>query len=84
METITLKQYADQIGAELKPACLCDMPIMSKEDSDGKSYFGGIGWVTEWLQVKDPSGGVNKSGEWPFSVQKCSHDGTLTICASGY
>lgn len=79
--TSTLAEYAGSIGAELKATCLADMPVMKKKVSDGKSFFGGLGWVTEWLEVKDPNGGVNKTGLWPASVQKLS-DGSLIVVVS--
>ena len=57
------------------------MPVTVKGSSDGESYFGGSGFVTEWLAVKDPSGGVNGCGFWPASVQKL-RDGSLVVSAS--
>ena len=83
MNTETLSEYANRIGAELKPTCLAGMPIMKRSTSDGKSFFGGSGWVTEWLEVKDPGGGINKTGLWPASVQKLDN-GKLLISVSSY
>ncbi len=79
---LTLSEYASKIGAELKPTSLSDMPIMEYAKSSG-NYFAGLGIVNEWLKVKDPSGGVNKTGLWPFSVQELGN-GELVIVASGY
>jgi hypothetical protein len=77
----TLAEYASRIGAELKPTCLADMPVVKKTDVDGNSFFAGLGWVTTWLQVKDPDGGLNKSGMWPASVQMLG-DGSLVVATS--
>ncbi len=79
---LTLSEYASKIGAELKPTSLADMPIIEYAKSNG-NYFDGLGMVNEWLNVKDPSGGVNKTGLWPFSVQELEN-GNLVITSSGY
>ena len=80
---LTLEEYAKSINAKLMPTCLADMPIVKKQPSNGK-YFIGSNVVVEWLNVKDPSGGLNGYlGYWPFSVEKLEDD-SLVIRASGY
>ena len=82
METLT--EYALRIGAELKVTCLSDMPVMSaNKNAQPDNFFCGDKSVDTWLQVKDPSGGVNKSGEWPFKVLK-NKAGKLSIVGSSY
>lgn len=69
MNIETLSEYALRIGAKLKPTCLADMPVISESiNKQPANFFCGDKRVSAWLQVKDPSGGVNKSGEWPFQV----------------
>ncbi|PHR55946.1 MAG: hypothetical protein COA43_14600 [Robiginitomaculum sp.] len=80
----TLIEYANRIGAELKPTCLADMTVMSaKKNSQPDNFFCGDKKIDTWLEVKDPSGGVNKSGKWPFNVLKDS-DGMLSIVCCSY
>ena len=82
METLT--EYALRIGAKLKPTCLADMPVMKESKNDQpNNFFCGLDRVNAWLQVKDPSGGVNKSGEWPFQVLE-DEFGNLSIMGSSY
>tara|TARA_R110000772_G_scaffold118673_2_gene224336 strand:- start:250 stop:498 length:249 start_codon:yes stop_codon:yes gene_type:complete len=82
METLT--EYALRIGAELKATCLAGMPVMSAhKNSQPDNFFCGDKSVDTWLQVKDPSGGVNKSGEWPFKVLK-DKTGELSIVGCSY
>jgi len=82
MKKLTLSEYAQFIGAELRATCLADMPVMSESKAEGSS-FGGLGWVETWLSVKDPSCGMNKTGEWPASVQR-KRDGSLIVVVSSY
>jgi len=84
METLTVAEYAAKIGAELKPTCLAEMPVMKEfENSQPDNFFFGGGKVKAWLDVKDPSGGLNESGTWPFVVTE-SESGKLRVCASSY
>jgi hypothetical protein len=69
MSIETLKEYAHRIGATLKPTCLAGMPVISESiNKQPDNFFCGDKRVSSWLQVKDPSGGINKSGEWPFQL----------------
>ena len=80
----TLSDYALRIGAYLQPTCLADMPVISaSENTQPSNFFVGMDTITTWLQVKDPSGGVNNSGEWPFQVLK-SDSGNLSIVGANY
>ena len=80
----TLSEYALRVDAELKATCLSDMPVMSAhKNTQPDNFFCGDKSVDTWLQVKDPSGGVNKSGEWPFKVLK-SKSGDLSIVCCQY
>jgi hypothetical protein len=80
----TLAEYANRIGAYLRPTCLADMPLTSEsKNTQPSNFFIGMDTVTTWLKVKDPSGGVNKSGEWPFQVLK-DESGNLTIVGASY
>ena len=82
METLT--EYANRIGAELKATCLAGMPVMSThKNTQPDNFFHGMDSIDAWLEVKDPSGGVNKSGEWPFMVLK-SNTGKLSIVGCSY
>lgn len=82
METLT--EYAARIGAYLHPTCLADMPVTNtNENTQPSNFFIGMGTVKTWLKVKDPSGGVNKSGEWPFHVLK-DDSGNLYIVGASY
>ena len=82
METLT--EYALRIGAKLKPTCLADMPVMSEsKNKQPDNFFCGCNRIDAWLQVKDPSGGINKSGEWPFQVLK-NDNNELSIVGCSY
>lgn len=81
METLT--EYANRIGAELKPTCLAGMPVISAhKNSQPDNFFHGMNSINTWLSVKDPSGGVNKSGEWPFMVLKNDNNELSIVCCS--
>jgi len=82
METLT--EYALRIGAKLKPTCLAGMPVMRESiNKQPDNFFCGDKRIYSWLQVKDPSGGVNKSGEWPFQVL-IDDKNELSIIGSSY
>ncbi len=84
MNMETLNEYALRIGAELKPTCLADMPVMSESKNDyPDNFLCGCDKVVAWLQIKDPSGGVNKSGEWPYKVLE-NEQGKLSIHGCSY
>jgi hypothetical protein len=84
MQALTVTEYAAKIGAELKPTCLADMPVLEvKHNSDSDNFFVGMERVKTWITVKDPSGGLNKSGTWPFVVTE-SDNGKLSILAQSY
>ncbi len=81
METLT--EYANRIGATLKPTCLALMPVMSsRKNTQPDNFFCGMDRIDTWLNVKDPSGGVNKSGEWPFMVLKNDANELKVVCCS--
>ena len=82
MTNLTVSEYAKQIGAELKPTCLADMPVLNVSQASGSS-FDGYGTVEKWLTVKSPDGGLNRTGTWPFSVAR-DFGGKLIISASSY
>ena len=76
METLT--EYANRVGATLKPTCLAAMPVMSAhKNTQPNNFFGAFGRVVEWLEIKDPSGGLNKSGTWPAKLME--ENGVLTV-----
>ena len=80
----TLAEYAVRIGAELKATCLAGMPVMSsRKNTQPNNFVCGVDSIQTWLDVKDTSGGVNKSGEWPFMVLK-SDAGKLSIVGCSY
>ena len=84
MNTETLNEYANRIGATLKSTCLSGMPVIKENiNSQPGNFFCGDKSVVAWLQVKDPSGGVNNSGEWPFQLLKDNND-ELSIVGSSY
>ena len=79
METLT--EYANRIGAELKPTCLADMPVISEhKNAQPDNFIGAFGNVIAWLEIKDPSGGVNKSGAWPAKLMQKNN--TLTVAVT--
>ena len=83
MSNETLKEYADRIGAALKPTCLAGMPVMSESiNKQVNNFFCGDKRVSAWLQVKDPSGGVNNSGEWPFQLLIDDKNNLSIVCSS--
>ncbi len=82
METLT--EYASRVGAELAPTTLADMPVMEEsKNTQLNNFFCGGCRVIAWLQVKDPSGGVNKSGEWPYQLLE-DKNGQLSVHGCSY
>ncbi len=82
METLT--EYALRIGAKLEPTCLADMPVISEsKNTQPNNFFTGCDKVVGWLQIKDPSGGVDESGEWPYQVLE-NYNGELSISGCSY
>jgi len=82
METLT--EYANRLGATLAPTVLEDMLVVreSKNNQPG-NFFQGCDPVIAWLSVKDPSGGLNKSGTWPYVVVE-RKNGELSIYGCGH
>lgn len=82
METLT--EYASRVGAKLAPTTLAGMPVM-RESKNTKPYhfFCGDCRVIAWLQVKDPSGGVNKTGKWPYHLLE-DKNGHLSVHGCSY
>lgn len=39
METLTVREYANKIGAYLKPTCLEDMPVIEEFENDQPDNF---------------------------------------------
>jgi hypothetical protein len=75
----TLNEYSLRVGAELAPTTLANMPVMKEsKNTQLNNFFYGSSRVIAWLQVKDPSGGVNKSGEWPYKLLE-GKNGELSI-----
>lgn len=84
MQAITLSEYAKKIGAKLKPTTLADMPVLDIQENDQPENFHvGMDSIKTWLEVRDPYGGVNGDGYWPFYVLNCA-DGGLRITSGGY
>ena len=81
MKTETLREYADRLGAELSPTSLEGMPVVSESESN-RNFYLGCDLIIAWVNVKDPSGGVNKTGVWPFSVVE-KRNGQLAIHGGG-
>lgn len=82
METLT--EYASRVGAELAPTTLADMPVMKEsKNTELNNFFCGNRRVIAWLEVKDPSGGVNKSGEWPYQLLE-DKNGKLSVHGCSY
>ncbi len=79
----TLAEYANRLGAILAPTVLEDMPVIkeTKNEQPGNFYLG-CDPINAWLSVKDPSGGVNKSGAWPYVVVE-KPNGQLVIHGRG-
>ncbi len=79
----TLREYASRVGAKIgtRGYCLVDMPVISEsKNKQPDNFFHGDGQVLAWLTVKDPSGGVNKSGTWPFKLLSNSSNELSIIC----
>ena len=84
MRALTLREYAEKIGAELKPTVLEDMAVLKEDENlQPDNFFVGCDSIKTWLEVNDPSGGVNDSGRWPFVVTK-SNDGKLMVISQSY
>ena len=79
----SLNEFAVRVGAKLKPTCLTDMPVIScHKNTQPDNFFVGMDSIVSWLEVKDPSGGLNGEGTWPFYLVK-SNSGEFKIVTSG-
>jgi hypothetical protein len=78
----TLKEYAAQIGAELKPTNLASNEIFEIIEDRTGGFFGPYGECITWLEIKVNDGGINRTGLWPAGVYKCTDSGKLTLDVS--
>lgn len=73
----TLREVADELNEYHDDRGVVSI---SEERAERDHYCSG--WVVRYIQVKDPDGGVNRSGEWPFLL--VDDEGKLRIFSESY